>query len=112
MANPLFAITTKAEDGLIAGGITGSLQQEFADNGIMLSANASIVQIVAKTPTWQISNEGEFYAIRKLSAGLAVYKISCCQCKKAVDISKHNTTYYTMFGGTVIYCPSCFLSGI
>ncbi len=112
MPNSLFDVTPKVETGLLAGIITDSLQQEFADNGIMLSANASIVQIPTTTPTWQISNEGEFYSIREQPVGFSVYMIPCCICKKSVDTSSHNTTYYAVFGGTVIYCPPCFLANI
>lgn len=109
---PELLFDIEVEDELFAGVITDHLQEQFADNGIMLSANATIVEISAKSPTWQMSNEGEFYTIRKQPAGLSVYMIPCCQCKKSVDISTHNTTYYAMFGGTVIYCPSCFLAAV
>lgn len=111
MPEPLFNITT-AEDELNAGIISDRLRLEFSDNGITLSAKASVTSVTAKAPTWQISDEGEFYIVRKQPAGLNVYAFSCCQCEKPVDISELNKTFYTMFGGTVIYCPSCFEAGV
>lgn len=109
---PELLFDIEIEDELFAGAITDHLQQEFADNGIMLSANASIVWLQAKSSTWQISDKGKFYIIRKQQAGLSVYMIPCCTCKNSVDISISNTTYYAMFGGTVILCPLCFLADV
>lgn len=105
-------ISTEVAEELDAGIISDQLRQAFKNYDIVLSVNASVAPLKAELPTWQISNKGTFYSIRKQETLLEVHTFSCCLCKVSIDISKPNKTFYPMFGGIAVYCPSCFAKGI
>lgn len=103
-------ISTEVAEELDAGIISDKLRQAFENYGITLSAIASVTPLKTKLPTWQISNEGTFYSIRKHDTLLKVYMFPCCICGRSVDISKPSETFHNVprIGRNTIYCPSCF----
>lgn len=105
-------VSTEVADELDAGVISDQLRQAFETHDIILSVKASVTPLKTKLPTWQISNEGTFYSVRKQETLLKVHTFSCCLCKVSIDISKPNETFYPMFGGSAVYCPSCFEKGM